>query len=318
MDKRLAIMDRDHKTIWHWFARVPILFRIFVCFVVGFAAAFPMTANAQGAREYLNTPVDQYSGYTEVMFTRSQSAASADLPLPNDLAVSRVTVPYILYSFPWRKKYAGISLVAPYTRVRVANGTLETSGFSDPGIAFHANLRGLPALKKEELSKYVPRTIVSLHMTVNVPLGKYNRNSPVNTGANRWAFTPLVNLNIPKNKGKAWIEFYASTKFFTNNNQFQVNKKLSQKPLTTLSAHFSHDVGKRFWVAAGTNYDYGGETSINGIRQNNGINGFRPRFAVSGRFGGIRVTASYENTKTTETASSRNGLVGIRVAYLIF
>jgi hypothetical protein len=223
-----------------------------------------------------------------------------------------------LYSFPWRKKYAGVSLAAPFTRVRAANGTLETSGFSDPGIAFHANLRGLPALKKDELAKYVPRTIVSVHFTVNVPIGKHDRNAPINTGANRWAFTPLVNLDIPMKKGKAWLDLYASGRFFTNNNEFQGNKKLSQKPMLGISGHFSHDIGKRFWASAGSNYDLGGATSIDGVRQGNGVNGFRPRVAVSGRFGGYRLTLSYENTKTTETASSRNGLVGIRVAFLLF
>lgn len=312
-------MQKGHRDTWDLLARVQVLVRVFVCLAGALVATtFPVTVKAQGAREYLNTPVDQWSGYVEVMFTRAQSAASADLPLPNDLAVSRVTVPYVLYSFPWRKKYAGVSLTTPYTRVRAANGAFETSGFSDPGIAFHANLFGLPALKKEELAKYVPRTLMSVHFTVNVPIGKYDKNSPVNTGANRWAFTPLVNLNIPKNKGKAWIEMYASGKFFTNNKEFQGNKKLSQKPMMTLSGHFSHDIGKRFWAAAGANYDLGGETSIDGIRQGNGVNGFRPRVAVSGRFGGFRVTVSYENTKTTERASSRNGLVGLRVASLLF
>lgn len=307
---------QGHKAIWGSLARLPALFRVSVCLAVVIIA--PLTARAQGAREYLNTPVDQWSGYVELMFTRSESAASSGLPLPNDLAVSGVTVPYVLYSFPWRKKYAGVSLAAPFTRVRAANGTLETSGFSDPGIAFHANLRGLPALRKEELAKYVPRTIVSVHFTVNVPIGKYDRNEPVNTGANRWAFTPLVNVDIPIRKGKAWLDLYASGRFFTDNHQFQGNKTLSQKPLFTISGHFSHDVGKRYWVSAGSNYDIGGESSINGIQQHNGVNGFRPRLAVSGRFGGIRLTLSYENTKTTETASSRNGLVGIRVAFLLF
>lgn len=306
------------KTIWDWLARLPELFSGFVCLAAAVVIIVPLTARAQGAREYLNTPVDQWSGYVELMFTRSQSAASANLPLPNDLAVSRVTVPYVLYSFPWRKKYAGVSLAAPFTRVRAANGTMETYGFSDPGIAFHANLRGLPALRKDELSKYVPRPIVSVHFTVNAPIGKYDRNSAVNTGANRWAFTPLVNLDIPMKKGKAWLDLYASGRFFTENKEFQGNKRLSQNPLFTFSGHFSHDVGKRFWVSAGSNYDIGGETSIDRIQQQNGVNGFRPRFAVSGRFGGYRLTLSYENTKTTETASSRNGLIGIRVAFLLF
>jgi hypothetical protein len=294
------------------------LLRVFACLASVVVFVGPLTARAQGAREYLNTPVNQWSGYVELMFTRAESAASADLPLPNDLAVSRVTVPYVLYSFPWRKKYAGVSLAAPFTRVSAANGALQTYGFSDPGIGFHANLRGLPALRKDELAKYVPRTIVSLHLTVNVPVGKYDPNSEVNTGANRWAFTPLVNVDIPMKKGKAWLDLYASGRFFTNNNQFQGNKTLSQNPLFTFSGHFSHDLGKRYWVAAGSNYDIGGASSIDHIQQHNGVNGFRPRVAISGRFGGIRLTLSYENTKTTEKASSRNGLLGIRVAFLIF
>jgi hypothetical protein len=297
---------------------LPELFRVFVCLGAAVVVIAPLTARAQAPREYLNTPIDQWSGNIEMIFTRSQSAASAGLPLPNDLSVSRTTSPYLLYSFPWRKKYAGISVNTPFARIEAANGALKASGFTDPAVAFHANLRGLPALKRSELAKYVPRTIVSVHFTVNIPVGKYDRNAPVNPGANRWAFTPLVNVNVPVHKAKAWVEMYASGRFFSDNNTYQGNKKLDQKPLLVLTGHFSHDIGKRFWASVGANYDNGGRTYVNGVGQSNYVNGFRPATSFSSVISRYRLTVRYENTKTTERASSRNGLLSIRVATLLF
>ena len=231
-------------------------------------------------------------------------------PLLNDVSVAGYS-PFCL-SFPW-KEICGISrnTLLPGSR---RNGTLKSSGFTDPAIAFHTNLRGLPALKPSEQAKYVPKTIVSLHFTVNIPIGKYDKNRPVNPGANRWAFTPLINVNVPVLKGKAWIEVYASGKFFSDNNTFQATKKLSQKPLGIVTAHFSHDIGKRFWVSVGTNYDNGGRTSIDGVRQPNYVNGFRPTAAFSAVF-----LTRYRFPRDTKTQNKRpaiveNGLLSLRVS----
>ena len=86
-----------------WFGRVPTLLRMLLCLVVAFTASLPVTTTAQTAREYLNTPVEQWSGFIEVGFSKAQSATSADVPLPNDVTLNRVTVPYLLYSFPFRR-----------------------------------------------------------------------------------------------------------------------------------------------------------------------------------------------------------------------
>ena len=145
--------------MWDWLARLPELFRVCVCLVAAFVAfvvCFPVTARAQAPREYLQTPVKEFAGFIEFTFSKAQSATSADLPLPNDLTFSRVTVPYLLYSFPFRKKYAGVDVTAPFVRVRAADGSFETTGFSDPSFAFHMNLFGLPALTKEEIATAVP------------------------------------------------------------------------------------------------------------------------------------------------------------------
>jgi hypothetical protein len=227
-------------------------------------------------------------------------------------------VPYLLYSFSQNKKYGGVSLSTPFVRVKDADGRDRVSGFSDPTIGFHANIFGLPALTRSEFATATPQTFLTVHLNVSPPLGSYDRNSPVNVGANRWAFTPVVNLNITPDKGVTWIEAYAQVRFFTDNNHFQGDKRLSQKPLLTLSGFYSHNIGKKSYAAIGTNYDYGGESSVDNVPQNNKANGFRPGVAISRVFGRFRLTLHYENTSTKENDARRNSSVGIKIATLLF
>jgi hypothetical protein len=180
------------------------------------------------------------------------------------------------------------------------------------------NLFGLPAATKKEIGKLVPQNLMSVHINVNPPIGSYDRNRPVNMGAHRWAFNPVVNLNLTPDKGVSWFEVYAAGKFFTDNHEFQVNKTLSQKPLLILTGHYSHNIGKKSYASIGTNYDYGGETSVNHVRQNNVANGLRPIVAFSTIVGRFRFTVRYENTSTKATDARRNGSVAIRIASLLF
>lgn len=159
-------------------------------------------------------------------------------------------------------------------------GKVEASGFNDPAIAFHKNILGLPAFRHNEIADAIPQTFLSRRLTFNPPLGQYDRNSPVNKGANRWAFTPLVNLNIPLNS-VAWVEVYAWGRFFTNNNAFQGSNLLSQNPLGSAGLYYSHNIGKKAWAAIGAYYDNGGETYINHIFAVRLCICFRPSVAIS-------------------------------------
>ena len=91
----------------------------------------------------------------------------------------------------------------------------------------------------------------SFHLTVNAPLGSYDRNSSVNTGGNRWAFTPVVNLGITPDKGISWIDLYVGGRFVTDNNAFRGNNVLLQNPLGVLRAHYSHNIRKGMWAGIG-------------------------------------------------------------------
>jgi hypothetical protein len=137
----------------------------------------------------------------------------------------------------------------------------------------------------------------------------------VNTGANRWAFNPIVNLGITPNKGASWFDLYAGARFFTNNNAFQGNNQLSQNPLALFSAFYSHNIGKRMYVGIGVSYDNGDETYINNIPPRNSANGFRPGFSISRArtIWKYRLSLKYELTATTPRAAPTNSVLVIRL-----
>lgn len=289
---------------------------------VALIACFAVETRAQGpaARDYLNTPVDQLRFFVDLLGSNGTTAAESELPLPNFETITRNGFLSLLWSFPLAGRYGGVQLSAGHATVKVNGpiGNTQTSGFTDPGITFHANFFGSPALRLEEFPKAVPKTFSSFHLTVNAPLGSYDRNSPVNTGANRWSFTPVVNLDITPDKGVSWIDLYAGGRFVTNNNAYLGNHVLSQNPLGVLTVHYSHNIGKRMWASIGVHYDNGGRSSINHIPQNDYANGFRSAVAVSRRFGKFGVTLRYENTASKPNAGPTNGLLSLRLGAPLF
>jgi hypothetical protein len=209
-----------------------------------------------------------------------------------------------------------VALSENYATVKVKgpHGSTETSGFGDPAFTFHANIFGAPALTIEQFPHAVPQTYLSFHLTVNAPLGSYDRYSPVNVGANRWAFTPLLNLCITPDEGVSWIDLYTGARFFTNNNTFQANHKLSEDPLVTFTAHYSHNIGDRMYASIGLHYDIGGESYVDGIPQHDQASGFRPTASVSQAVATFRVTLRYENTASTPRAAPTNWLLSLRLS----
>jgi hypothetical protein len=290
--------------------------------VVAFITFFSVSTRAQSPRDYLNTPVNATTLQLDFLNTNTETASASDLPLPNNLAVSRLGVATLLWSYPLGDRYGGVAVSGGYIKVKATGplGQIETTGFTDPGITFHANIFGAPALRREQFAQAIPQSYMSVHLTVNAPLGSYDSNSAVNTGTNRWAFYPLVNLDITPDKGVSWIDLYAAGRFFTNNNAFQGNNQLSQNPLGIFSAFYSHNIGKRWYAGIGASYDNGGDTYINGISQHDAANGFRPSVSISRArtIWKYRLTFRYELTGTRPTASPTNSVLSLRTSVPLF
>jgi hypothetical protein len=106
---------------------------------------------------------------------------------------------------------------------------------------------------------------------LTIPSGPYRRESSVNLGANRWS--TKQELAVGKGIGdKVWLELVVNAEFFTNNNDAvdADNRTVTsaRDPLFGTDVHASYNLTKDFFVAGDYYFYYGGEYTLDGVRQN--------------------------------------------------
>ncbi len=173
----------------------------------------------------------------------------------------------------------GLSVVLPYAFIDTSAGPFRasTNGASDLGFLFQTNIFGGPALTREQFQSFIPQTFSSFHLLVTTPIGTYDASSPINPSANRWMVSPTVNFSYTPDQGWTWIETYVTGQFFSDNNNYLVGgaQTLSQQPILRLEEHVSRNVTDSLWLSADAYYNVGGETSIDGLEQDNMANTLR-------------------------------------------
>jgi Transposase, Mutator family/Putative MetA-pathway of phenol degradation len=237
------------------------------------------TAYAGSARDYLNAPVDSWLLNYNAGYTTSLTPEDGTDTVPgvraNVLAQSVVLTRIIDY---WGRT-GGFSLVLPYALIDTSAGPFRasTNGVSDVGFLWQMNIFGGPALTREQFQSFVPQTFSSFHLLVTTPIGFYQPSSPINPSANRWMISPTVNFSYTPDQGSTWIETYVAGRVFTDNSNYLVNRAqtLTQRPLLRLEEHVSRNVTDALWLSADAFYNLGGETSIDGIDQDNMANTLR-------------------------------------------
>lgn len=105
---------------------------------------------------------------------------------------------------------------------------------------------------------------------ITMPIGHYNKNRTFNMGNNRWAFKP--ELGIVKGFGERfYADFIVNGEFYTDNEDYYTGSdhvKKSQDPVLGIETHLSYDITKQWYISLDYFYNYGGETKIAGVRQN--------------------------------------------------
>jgi len=148
--------------------------------------------------------------------------------------------------------------------------TAHRSGLGDGFIRFSVNLKGGPAMKMSEFSKWKQKTLLGVSLFVQLPTGQYDPTRLLNIGTNRWAFKPEFGYS---QKWGHWVlDAYAAMWFFTNNPEFLPHNPIfhgtntqSQAPLGAFEGHLSYDIKPRLWASLDGNFYFGGETSLNGV-----------------------------------------------------
>lgn len=221
-------------------------------------------------RAYVNTPVGINFLIAGYAYTDGGLSTPASLPIKDaQLTMNTGLLAYARTLDVWGKS-GKLDIIVPYSDLSGSALYLgqprerNISGFNDPLFRFSVNFYGAPALTLEEFANYQQDVIIGASVQVSAPLGQYDDVKLVNLGNNRWFLKP--DIGISKTWGAFTLELSTGAFFFTNNHDYLGGKTLKQDPLLTTQAHASYNLGRRVWAALSWTYDYGGRTTIDGVR----------------------------------------------------
>ena len=188
----------------------------------------------------------------------------------------------------------GIDDGAPDLAVALAMARVfSEQGVPDPYIQFYTTLIDGEALPLQQFVRTEPGFMLGIFGAARPPIGKYDSASLANPGANRWEWRlglPMQYIwGLPTQQTS--IEFVPTVYLFGENDEPFGGGVLDQEPFFQFEGHITRDFGPIFWGSVNALYGVGGETSLSGISNNDGI-----EYVSAGATVGARLTRSLSLT----------------------
>jgi hypothetical protein len=168
-------------------------------------------------------------------------------------------------------------------------GELEgvSNGIGDFIVGGVIGLVGTPALSRAEWAAYDPGLSIGLLGKVYAPTGEFSGDKIINFGADRWAGqigapisyyigTSMLDPEL------ATIELVPSVTYFSDSGD------TAQDPILVVEGHVTRNLDSRFWASIDALYVYGGETSTDGVSNDD----TQESLALGGTVG-VNVTPSF-------------------------
>jgi len=221
-------------------------------------------------RAYVNTPVGLNFLIGGYAYSEGGLSTSASSPIKD--AQLRIHTEFLAYARSldvWGKS-GKFDVILPYSQLSgsaMVDGQprdRQVSGLNDPRFRFSVNVYGAPALSMQEFVNYRQDLIIGASVQVSAPIGQYDSGKLVNIGTNRWFIKP--DIGISKAFGPLTLELSAGVIFFTKNDDFFGGTTLEQDPVYSTQAHVIYNFGRGVWGALNGTYDYGGRSTVNGVR----------------------------------------------------
>jgi hypothetical protein len=172
-------------------------------------------------------------------------------------------------TFSLAGRSAAVAVIVPYVLGNLEglylgeSASAKRSGLGDIGIRGAVNLYGGPAMSPKEFSTYRPRTLIGTTVTVLAPSGQYDPSKLINIGTNRWAVK--AELGFVRVIGRWAVDAYVGAGLFTDNTEFLGDNTLARDPIYSTQGHLRYRFNPKLWGAFDVNYWRGGQTTINGV-----------------------------------------------------
>lgn len=234
-------------------------------------AAISIGSHAQEMEPRAYSPSPVGMTFLGLAWQRSSGGVTTDptLPITNVDAEIDAAVLGVVHTFSLGGRSASIGLVLPYAQADVSGDVFEQSrsvertGFADARLRLAVNLFGAPAMDRRQFAMHVPTTTFGASLNVVVPNGEYRSDKLINLGTNRWAVRPELGLYHPI--GPWSLELSAGTWLFADNDDFLGDSRREQDPITTVQAHVGYTFRPQLWLAADATWYRGGETTVDGV-----------------------------------------------------
>ena len=221
-------------------------------------------------RAYVNTPVGINFLLAGYAYTDGGLSTAGSSPIKDaQLKMNTGALAYARTLDVWGNS-GKFDVILPYSQLS-GNAMLDgqprerdVSGFHDPLFRFSVNFYGAPALSLQEFADYRQDVIIGASVQVSAPLGQYDKDRLVNLGNNRWFVRP--DIGISKAWGAFTVELSTGVFFFSNNDDYLGGNTLEQDPVSSTQVHATYNFGSGVWAAVSGTYDYGGRTTIDGVR----------------------------------------------------
>jgi len=221
-------------------------------------------------RAYVNTPVGINFLLAGYAYTDGGLSTAGSSPIKDaQLKMNTGALAYARTLDVWGNS-GKFDVILPYSQLSgnaMVDGQpreRDVSGFHDPLFRFSVNFYGAPALSLQEFADYRQDVIIGASVQVSAPLGQYDKDKLVNLGNNRWFVKP--DIGISKAWGAFTVELSTGVFFFSNNDDYFGGNTLEQDPVSSTQVHATYNFGSGVWAAVSGTYDYGGRTTIDGVR----------------------------------------------------
>lgn len=257
------------------FSRVGLL----ASFALTFLMARPACAQFTDPRNYEDFPVGVNQVELNYDYVRANQSIDPSIVIGGaHLNLNQWTISYMRY-FSLLGRMAWVSPSIPLAVVDGAvSGTNvhgSVGGVGDSSYEFTWLLKGGPALSPAEFAKYKPTTVVGVSLNVTAPTGLYSADKILNLGSDRWSFRPEIGLSHPFGPDQKWtFDAYANSYFYTDNTSYRGRETLRQGPLPAFEGHISYTFGERVVASLDARYSFRGDTSIDGVGQNDSQKNF--------------------------------------------